>query len=598
MPVRYLPDHLVNQIAAGEVIERPSAAVKELVENSIDAGSSWIEVDLREGGKTLISIRDNGKGMSKTDLVSALDRHATSKLPSDDLMNIEYLGFRGEALPSIASVSRLKISTRDRVSNEAWETIVEDGVKAEPRPSTQAEGTTVEVRDLFYSTPARLKFLKTTNAEYAAVKDCLYRLALTRPDIAFRLSHNGTSVFHYPVLSQDPQEQFKQRLKDVMGAEFLDNSLYIDTERQGVKMKGWVSLPTYNVGTSLDQYLFVNGRAVKDKFMIGAVRAAYRDVLARDRYPVITLFLELSAEDVDVNCHPAKAEVRYRDNALVRGLIVSSIQQALHQSRPQGNTTLGAQTLSSFRPNTYQGSYAPSPSYSSAAAPAYGNLAEKVHSYYQPVMEIQPSTRTETIQEETLDTQYPLGSARAQIHENYIVAQTEDGMVLIDQHAAHERLVYEDFKAQMAERGIEKQGLLTPEILSFDDSDIAFLMAEAPALAKLGLEIENFGMGAIAVRAVPSLLGNRIDVKALLQDILDELKEKENSNLLEEKINALLSTMACHGSVRSGRRLNVIEMNALLRRMEETPLSSQCNHGRPTFITLSLKDIEKLFSRR
>lgn len=589
MPIRYLPDHLVNQIAAGEVIERPSAAVKELVENSIDAGASWIEIDLREGGKTLISIRDNGSGMSKTDLMSALDRHATSKLPSDDLLNIEYLGFRGEALPSIASVSRMKISTRDSKTGEAWETVASDGVKAEPKPSTQAEGTTIEVRDLFYSTPARLKFLKTTNAEYAAVKDCLYRLALTRPDIAFRLSHNGTSVFHYPVLSPDPQEQFEQRLKDVMGAEFLANSLQISTERQGVKLNGRVSLPTYNVGTSLDQYLFVNGRAVKDKFMIGAVRAAYRDVLARDRYPVITLFLGLSSEDVDVNVHPAKAEVRYRDNALVRGLIVSSIQQALHHVQPQSNTTLGTQTLSSFRPNTY---------YSTPSPSGYGNLAEKVSSYYQPSMEIQPSARMEIVPEETSDISYPLGSARAQIHENYIVSQTEDGMILIDQHAAHERLVYEKFKNQMAEHGIEKQGLLTPEILSFDDSDIAFLLAEADALSRLGLDIEAFGAGAIAVRAIPALLSGRIDIQSLLCDILGELKEKESSALLEEKINALLSTMACHGSVRSGRRLNVVEMNALLRRMEETPLSSQCNHGRPTFISLSLKDIEKLFSRR
>ncbi len=596
MPIRYLPDHLVNQIAAGEVIERPAAAVKELVENSIDAGSSWIEIDLREGGKTMISIRDNGRGMSREDLIAALDRHATSKLPSDDLLNIEYLGFRGEALPSIASVSRLKISTKDRDSGEAWETTAEDGKKAPPRPSTQAEGTTIEVRDLFYSTPARLKFLKTTNAEYAAVKDCLYRLALTRPNIAFRLSHNGTSVFHYPVLSQNREEQFEQRLKDVMGAEFLANSIHIRTERQGVKLEGWVSLPTYNVGTSQDQYLFVNGRAVKDKFMIGAVRAAYRDVLARDRYPVITLFLDLSAEDVDVNVHPAKAEVRYRDNALVRGLIVSSIMNAIHQAKPQGNTNLGAQTLASFKTGYAPANY--TPSYSSTPPAAYGNLAENVYSFYQPSMDIQPSARMEVVEEQPVTQNFPLGSARAQIHENYILAQTEDGIVLIDQHAAHERLVYESFKTQFGENGVEKQGLLTPEIFSFDDTDIEFLLAEAAQLAKLGLEIESFGAGAIAVRSIPALLSGRIDVYGLLCDILDELREKESSGLLEEKINALLSTMACHGSVRSGRRLNVVEMNALLRRMEETPLSAQCNHGRPTFITLSLKDIEKLFSRR
>ncbi|PZP56981.1 MAG: DNA mismatch repair endonuclease MutL [Micavibrio aeruginosavorus] len=591
MPVRYLPDHLVNQIAAGEVIERPAAAIKELVENSIDAGASWIEIDLREGGKTMIAIRDNGHGMVKADLVAALDRHATSKLPSDDLLAIHHLGFRGEALPSIASVSRMKISTRSRDTGEAWEITTEDGNKSDPRPGTQAEGTTIEVRDLFYSTPARLKFLKTTNAEYAAVKDCIYRLALTRPDIAFRLSHNGSSVFHYPVLTEDAVEQFKQRLKDVMGAEFLDNSIALSTERQGVKLTGRISLPTYNVGTSLDQYLFVNGRAVKDKSMLSAVRVAYRDVLARDRYPVVAMFLELSSEDVDVNVHPAKAEVRYRDNALVRGLIISSIQHAIHQNRPQTSSNLGIQTLSSFQRNM---SYATS----MPPAPSYGNLAEKAASFYQPSIDIQPSTRMEAVTEEMPETNYPLGSARAQIHENYILAQSNDGLILVDQHAAHERLVYEKFKSQMEARGIEKQGLLTPEILSFSDSDIGFLLAEENSLSKLGVDIEAFGSGAIAVRSIPAILSGRIDIKSLIADILDELKDKESSSLLEEKINALLSTMACHGSVRSGRRLNVIEMNALLRQMEATPLSSQCNHGRPTFIHLSLKDIEKLFNRR
>lgn len=596
MPVRYLPDHLVNQIAAGEVIERPSAAVKELVENSIDAGSSRIEVDLREGGKTFIAIRDNGFGMTREDLLSALDRHATSKLPLDDLLDIRYLGFRGEALPSIASVSRLKISTKAAHSEEAWEVSTEDGLKQEPKPSTQAEGTTIEVRDLFYSTPARLKFLKTTNAEYAAVKDCIYRLALTRPDISFRLSHNGSSIFHYPVLSELPEQQFEQRLKDVMGAEFLANSLSLQAERNGMKLYGRISLPTYNVGTGQEQYLFVNGRAVKDKFMLGAVRAAYRDVLARDRYPVVALFLDLSPEDVDVNVHPAKAEVRYRDNASVRGLIVSSITHALHQSKPQGNTALGVQTIASFR-SPYHAPSAPY-SYSAPSGASYGNLAEKVENHYQSLMNIQPSSRPETIAQDANEIAYPLGSARAQIHENYIIAQTEDGLVLVDQHAAHERLVYEDFKSQLHKNGIEKQGLLTPDILSFPDSDIGFLLDEAPHLARLGLEIEAFGVGAIAVRSIPAILSGRIDVKALLCDILSDLKEKENSALLEEKINALLSTMACHGSVRSGRRLNLAEMNALLRRMEDTPLASQCNHGRPTFITLSLKDIEKLFSRR
>lgn len=590
MPVRYLPDHLVNQIAAGEVIERPSAAIKELVENSIDAQATRIEIDIREGGKAMITIRDNGHGMTESDLIAALDRHATSKLPDDDLMNIAYLGFRGEALPSIASVSRMKISTKSIETGEAWEVTAEDGIKSKPKPSTQAEGTTIEVRDLFYSTPARLKFLKTTNAEYAAVKDCLYRLAMTRPDIAFRLSHNGTGVFHYPVLSTDPDAQFEQRLKDVMGVDFVANSIALDTERNGVKLTGRVSLPTFNAGTSQDQYLFVNGRAVKDKFMLGALRAAYRDVLARDRYPVVALFLDVPADEVDVNVHPAKAEVRYRDNAGIRGLIVSSIMHAIHQNRPQSNTSLGAQTLASFKTGFYQPT--------SLTTPAYGNLAEKTYDAYQPSMDIQPSARLEIVEDEALPVSYPLGSARAQIHENYIVAQSDEGLVLVDQHAAHERLVYEDFKKQLSEHGIDAQLLLTPEIFSFKDTEIDLLINEAPALSRLGFDIESFGAGAVAVRSIPSLLSGRIDIRQLLCDIIDELREKENSSLLEEKLNALLSTMACHGSIRSGRRLNVTEMNALLRRMEETPQSSQCNHGRPTFITLSLKDIEKLFNRR
>lgn len=590
MPVRYLPDHLVNQIAAGEVIERPSAAVKELVENSMDAGATRIEIDIRDGGKAMITIRDNGHGMTEHDLVSALDRHATSKLPDDDLMNIAYLGFRGEALPSIASVSRMKISTKSMDTGEAWEVTAEDGIKSRPKPSTQSEGTTIEVRDLFYSTPARLKFLKTTNAEYAAVKDCLYRLAMTRPDIAFRLSHNSAGVFHYPVLSTDPAAQFEQRLKDVMGVDFVANSIPLDAERNGVKLTGRISLPTYNVGTSQDQYLFVNGRAVKDKFMLGALRAAYRDVLARDRYPVVTLFLDVPTDEVDVNVHPAKAEVRYRDNASIRGLIVSSIMHALHQTRPQSNTSLGVQTLASFK----TGFYLTTPNMPSS----YGNLAERSYAAYQPSMDIQPSARLEIVEDDAQPINYPLGSARAQIHENYIVAQSEDGLVLVDQHAAHERLVYEDFKKQLSERGIDAQLLLTPEIFSFKDTEIDLLVAEAPALSRLGFDIESFGAGAVAVRSIPALLSGRIDIRQLLCDIIDELREKENSALLEEKLNSLLSTMACHGSIRSGRRLNVTEMNALLRRMEETPLSSQCNHGRPTFITLSLKDIEKLFNRR
>ena len=605
MKIRHLPDYLVNQIAAGEVIERPAAALKELVENSLDAGASRIEVDLRDGGKGLIAVRDNGSGMSRDDLVAALDRHATSKLPDDDLLNIQYFGFRGEALPSIASVSRLSISTRTR-DGEAWEIEVNGGTKGEARPGTQTEGTRIEVRDLFYATPARLKFLKTTGTEYAAAKEMLQRLALANPLVAFRLTHNGTTSFHYPVLSNDATAQTTQRLKDIMGADFVASSLEINAERQGHRLSGWVGLPTFSAGTGQEQYLFVNGRSVKDKLLVGAVRGAYIDVMSRDRYPVVMLSLTCPPEEVDVNVHPAKAEVRFRDNALVRGLIVSAIHHALHAQGITRNTSLSDQTLQRFHSQSlvpsYSSAYAPgnqNGGYAPVPAASYGNLAEQAYAGYQPAMEFQPSARFEApAPQAEQDIQYPLGSARAQIHENYILAQTTQRLVIVDQHAAHERLVYERFKAQVAAGGIEKQGLLTPEIIALEDVDCARLLEQSETLASLGLEIEAFGIGAIAVRSIPALLSGRIDVHRLIHDLAEESAENEKATGLEEKINALLSTMAYHGSVRSGRRLNVIEMNALLRQMEETPLSGQCNHGRPTYISLSLADIEKLFGRR
>lgn len=601
MKIRHLPDYLVNQIAAGEVVERPAAAVKELVENALDAGATRIEVDLKDGGKTLIAVRDNGGGMSRDDLVSALDRHATSKLPDDDLLNIQYLGFRGEALPSIGSVSRLTIATRER-GGEAWEIGVEGGTKSGVRPGTQAEGTRVEVRDLFYATPARLKFLKTNATEYAVTKEMMQRLALANPMVAFRLTHNGTQSFNYAVLSDDAAEQTQQRLRDIMGKEFPSSSLAIDAERNGTRLQGWVGLPTHSAGTAGEQFMFVNGRAVKDKLLLGAVRGAYMDVMPRDRYPILVLFLTCPAEEVDVNVHPAKAEVRFSDTAFVRGMIVSSIRHALHAQGISRNTSLSSDALDKFRtmPAT---SYAPRPAANAGFFPAHGNLAENVYEAYQPAaqnaMPFQPSARFDIPAplSET-DMQYPLGSARAQIHENYIITQTEQGLVIVDQHAAHERLVYERFKAQAAEGGIEKQGLLAPEIVDMEDTDCARLLEQQETLARLGLEIESFGIGALAVRSIPALLAGRIDVPRLIRDLAAEAAENEKSTGLEEKINALLSTMACHGSVRAGRRLSVVEMNALLRQMEDTPLSGQCNHGRPTYISLSLNDIEKLFGRR
>lgn len=608
MPIRHLPETLINQIAAGEVVERPAAAVKELVENAIDAGSTRIEVDLREGGKDLIIVRDNGCGMGPDDLVAALDRHATSKLPDDDLLNINFLGFRGEALPSIASVSCFKISSRAD-GFEAVELDVINGQKSVPRPASLAAGTTVEVRDLFHLTPARLKFLKTSATEYAAVKDMLQRLALAYPHVAFRLKHNDVQSFYYPVLDSDEGLQKTQRLRDIMGTEFVQNSLEINAERQAVTLTGWISKPTHNAGTAQKQFLFVNGRAVRDKQLLGAVRAGYMDVLAHDRYPMVVLFLTVLPEEVDVNVHPAKAEVRFRDAALICGLIVGSIRHALHTQDLQPVTSLTDHLLTQLRDNQANtfSAFAPQPSrggWSGYAPPsqtarAYGGLREPEQAPYQPQMGFSPSVRVESEPDTLPDfSVHPLGAARAQIHENYIITQTEHGIVIVDQHAAHERLVYERLKKQMAEHGIATQGFLTPEIIEMEDTACYILLDFQGQFAQMGLVIEPFGTGAIAVRSVPMILAGKINLAKFLKDIVEELSENEHSTKLESKINAVLSTMACHGSVRSGRRLTIEEMNGLLRDMEQTPHAGQCNHGRPTFVALSLNDIEKLFGRK
>ena len=599
MRIRHLPDTLVNQIAAGEVVERPAAAIKEMVENSIDANATRIEVELMNGGKSLIIVRDNGYGMDADDLSAALDRHATSKLPDEDLTNICFLGFRGEALPSIASVSRMKISTRER-GGEAHEIEVIDGQKQTIRPASISEGTNIEVRDLFYLTPARLKFLKTDATEYGAVKDMLQRLAIAYPHIAFRLTHNGTMSFHYPVLDNDTASQSQNRLRDIMGADFVSNAIPIDAERQGIKLTGWIGKPTHNAGTAQKQFLFVNGRSVRDKLLLGAIRAGYMDVMAKDRYPIVCLFLDVPPEEVDVNVHPAKAEVRFRDSSIARGLIVSTIRHTLHAQdiRPVTSLTDELVTRLEQQRNTPPAHYQYQSSYYPSSSRPHTGLAERVTNAYQPAMEFQPSTRFEEPEISLTDENHPLGSARAQIHENYIITQTKDGIVIVDQHAAHERLVYEKFKSQMMETGIPVQGLLTPEIITMDDVDCARLLESKNIFLKSGLDIDAFGAGAIAVRSIPAILSGRIDLKTLLQDLADDLRDHEKATALDEKINHVLSTMACHGSVRSGRRLTAPEMNALLREMEHTPLSGQCNHGRPTFVALSLDDIEKLFGRK
>jgi len=604
MRIRYLPETLINQIAAGEVVERPSAALKELVENSIDAGASQISIDIKDGGKTAIVISDDGHGMSAQELIASVDRHATSKLPDDDLLNIKNLGFRGEALASIAAVSRVKIQSRDAASGEAWEISVEGGKKSEIRPCALSKGTRIEVRDLFYATPARLKFLKTERAEYLAIKDMVQRLAMAYPNAAFSLTHDGAKSLSYPV-TLDPQA----RLAAVLGRDFGENAIEINAKREDICLSGFAGLPTLHRGTAQYQYLFVNGRSVRDKLLTGCVRAAYADVLHRGRHPVVALFLTLPPELVDVNVHPAKAEVRFQDAALIRGLIISALKHAIHAngfetSSSVSNAALGAMNTNSFSPSSPALFSRPPSSYggSSAGIPrgtygSYGNLAEAQSLLYEPA----PSARAENMPEPEIMEQtqsHPLGAARAQIHENYIIAQTGEGMVIVDQHAAHERLVYERFKAQLAERGIEKQGLLTPEIIALEEEAAAAILQHGETLKKLGLEIEPFGAGALAVQSIPALLSGRANIPKLIRDIADEILEHDHAGMLEEHINALLSTMACHGSIRSGRRMNAEEMNALLRQMEETPLSGQCNHGRPTYVTLSLKDIEKLFGRR
>ncbi len=614
MRIRYLPDTLINQIAAGEVVERPAAAIKELVENAIDAGSTAIDVDIHAGGKSKIIISDNGHGMPADELAAALDRHATSKLPDDDLLNIAHLGFRGEALASIAAVARVKIQTHDMNAGQSWMISCDAGQKSKVTPSAHPKGTRIEVSDLFYATPARLKFQKTERSEYGAVKDTITRLAMAYPNIAFTLIHNGAQKLKLPALLDQ-----QSRLASILGRDFGESSMVIQAERDGIKLSGYAGLPTYHRGTSQFQYLFVNGRAVKDRLLHGCVRAAYSDVLHRDRHPVLALFLDVPASEVDVNVHPAKAEVRFRDPQRVRGMIITALKTAIHEGGFQTSSTVSHATLGAFRPANgstssslplTRGTQAAVPSsyaYGHHAPSAYGNLAEAAQPNYeaghvQPswAHDMPPSAKPES-QEQPYhqETQhFPLGAARGQVHENYIVSQTENGLVIVDQHAAHERLVYERFKAQLAEHGVEKQGLLTPDIIDVDELSAQNLMEHAPTLSKLGLDIEPFGNGAIAVQSVPAILGTKIDTKALINNLIDELIEHNKADGLEENINEILSTMACHGSVRSGRRMNTDEMNALLRQMEDTPLSGQCNHGRPTYVELSLKDIERLFGRR
>lgn len=604
MSIRRLPENLVNRIAAGEVVERPASALKELVENAVDSGATIISVRLGAGGIDLIEVTDNGCGMSPADMALALERHATSKLPDEDIELVSTLGFRGEALPSIASVSMLTLESR--VGNaEGWRRVVDHGLLTGEGPAALPSGTRVRVENLFGKVPARRKFLRSARAEYAAALDTIKRLAMARPDIGFTVEHDGRRV-----LSVQPDMERPERVASLTSAELIDNSVGLDFQREGVRLGGIASLPTYNRGVADHQFLFVNGRPVKDKLLIGAVRGAYAEMLARDRHAVVALFLDLPPTEVDVNVHPAKTEVRFREPSLIRGMIVSGLRHALDQSGFRAVQHPAADALAAWQQEpvrTSQGDIFANPrtAYQNHYATAFPSLAEKRNSFgdlgqiegedLAPLMG-RAATATEAVPE---SRQHPLGVARGQVANTYIVAEAEDGLVIVDQHAAHERLVLERMRKAMAQAGgaVPSQALLLPQVVELDEPACDRLEARLEELSAFGLELERFGPGAMLVRATPAMLGGG-DAKALIEDLSDDLAAYDQALSLKERIDHVAATMACHGSVRAGRVLSVPEMNALLREMEVTPHSGQCNHGRPTWVKLALGDVEKLFGRK
>jgi DNA mismatch repair protein MutL len=598
--IRRLPEDTINRIAAGEVVERPASAVKELVENAIDAKATQIDVSLGAGGKTLILIEDNGHGMSADELTLAVERHATSKLPEGDggdrMFRIASLGFRGEALPSIGAVAHLSMISRPTKGDVAHEIRVDGGKLGEVRPAAGQTGTRVEVRDLFYATPARLKFLKSDRAETTAVSDILRRLAMANPHIGFRLTSDGRKSFAYPA-EQGETAQLK-RLGAILGRDFSDNAVPVLATRDGVRLYGFAGLPTFNHATAQKQYLVVNGRPVRDKLLNGAVRGAYQDFLAGNRHPALALFIELEPSELDVNVHPAKTEVRFRDAGLIRSMIVGGLRASLAEAGHRASTTVAGQTMSAFRPGRMgdahlQGSFAAAQNFQAPVESA--GMSEAAAEWLSTPQAAQAMG-------ETVPTHLPLGLARAQLHETYILSQTHDGFVIVDQHAAHERLVYERMKTQMAARGIARQILLVPEVAELEPEEGDLILSRAGELLELGFVIERFGPGsdgrvAVLLREVPAMLYGA-DCVALLRDMAQEMSELGAGLALKERLEEIAGTLACHTSVRAGRRLNGEEMNALLRDMEATPNSGQCNHGRPTYVELKLADIERLFGRR
>ncbi len=592
-PIRMLDEAAINRIAAGEVVERPASAVKELVENALDAGARRVSVDYAAGGKLLIRVTDDGCGMTAQDLPMAVARHATSKIDGSDLLNIRSFGFRGEALASLGSVGRLVLTSRAQGA-EGASLSVTGGRLGAVRPVGAGQGTVVELRDLFYATPARLKFLRTDRAEAGAIADVVRRLAMAEPHVGFALNEVAEGEPSRSILRLDPEngdffDALQRRLTRLLGADFTANALRIDVEREGLRLSGYAALPTYSRGSSVQQFLFVNGRPVLDRVLIGALRVAYMDVLSRDRYPAAVLNLICDPERVDVNVHPAKSEVRFREPEAARSLIITGLRTALTGAGHRASSTVADATLLAMRSEPM----APARVYQ-MDRPSGASLSRAFALQAPSGFAEAPAARIEPVDAEE---SFPLGAARAQMHENYIIAQTATGMVIVDQHAAHERLVYERLKRQMDETGITAQALLIPEIVELSAADAGRLLEAATELATLGLTIEAFGGSAVAVRETPAILGN-VSARALLADVLDELADQGESPSLRGRLDAILSRMACHGSIRSGRQMRAEEMNALLREMEATPLSGQCNHGRPTYVELKLADIERLFGRR
>ena len=599
--IRQLTDEAINRIAAGEVVERPASAVKELIENSLDAGATRIDVTYADGGKTLLRVVDDGNGIKSKYLSLAVSRHATSKIDGTDLLNIHTFGFRGEALPSLGAVGRLKITSRTSDADCAFEISVTGGKIGEVKPAAFASGTVVDLNDLFYATPARLKFLRSDKAESRAIADVVKRLAIAEPRVTFTLRDiskggEGRLIFKYDLDLGDPWKAMKSRLAQVLGTNFTDNSIMINTEREGIKLFGYAALPTYSRGAAVQQFFFVNGRPIKDKLLIGALRAAYSDLLSSNRYPAAALFIECDPKKVDMNVHPAKAEVRFREPGVVRGLVVSGLKHILAESGHRSSSTIGKQMLGAFNRNIVS-----NPD-SKIAYQSVNNFNNQ--SKFQNLEQVKDNgavieqINSPIAEEGKIDDEvFPLGVARAHLFENYILAQRANSLVLVDSHAAHERIIYEKLKELMLKDQIKTQTLLIPEVINLSESDVVRLLEFSNELKSFGLVLEAFGPGAIVVRETPALLGV-VNAENLIKDILDELNDSDRSEILKIKIDAILSRISCHGSIRSGRRLKIDEMNALLREMEMTPHSGQCNHGRPTYVELSLSDVERMFGRK